>query len=149
MPECELHITGNKGDKSLLERYSTTYSNIYWHKQLPFEEYLELLHGVTFQLSTRDARYPENQCNFPSKIIEALFHNRIVISTIHYTQIEGINYFEVHSDKDSFIRDVMAIIEMTNDKLLTYANQGERVKAMFGIDVWGKTMKKIETLDIR
>ena len=144
MPECELHITGSKGDEMMLQQYSTTYPNIIWHGQLPFADYLNLMHRMTFQLSTRDATSPENQCNFPSKIIEALFHNRIVVSTITYPQIEGVNYFKVHDGKEGFINDIRTIVATPQTKLMTYANQGERVKHMFGINVWKQAMERIE-----
>ena len=144
LPDCELHITGSKGNDELLKQYANKYPNIHWHGQLPFNKYLELLHSVTFQLSTRNPQMPENQCNFPSKIMEALHHNRIVISTIHYPQLGNVKYFSVNHDKEDFLNDIKKIAYMHNDTLLTYANQGKLVSKLFGVNVWNDAMLKIE-----
>lgn len=144
LPDCELHITGSKGDEELLKQYADKYPNIHWHGQLPFNEYLDLLHSVTFQLSTRDPQMPENQCNFPSKIMEALHHNRIIISTIHYPQLEEVKYFTVNSTKGEFLNDIKRIIDLPTDVLLTYANQGNLVSNKFSVTVWNDAMKTIE-----
>lgn len=143
LPNCELHITG-KGNEDLLQEYANTFSNIHWHGQLTFKDYLELLHSVSFQLSTRDFRFPENQCNFPSKIIEALHHNRIVISTIQYLQLEGVKYFTVSSVEEDFRNDIKRIIGLPQSDLLSYANQGELVSSMYSVKVWNRAMEKIE-----
>ena len=110
----------------------------------PFNVYMELLHHITFQLSTRDINFPENQCNFPSKIIEALFHNRIIISTIHYPQIEGMKYFTVKPTKEEFHNGIRAIADLSDEELLRYANQGNVVERLFGVEVWNQAMAKIE-----
>lgn len=144
LPDCDLHITGSKGNEELLQKYANTYSNIHWHGQLSFKDYLELLHSITFQLSTRNPQMPENQCNFPSKIMEALHHNRIIISTIEYPQLKGLKYFTVNSIKGEFLNDIKRIIDLPTDVLLTYANQGELVSRMFSVKVWNDAMKKIE-----
>lgn len=144
LPDCELHITGSKGNEDLLKQYAERYANIHWHGQLPFNEYLELLHSVTFQLSTRDPQMPENQCNFPSKIMEALHHNRIIISTIYYPQLEGVRYFTVNPTKEDFFNEIKKIADLHNDTLLKYANQGELVSRMFNVKVWNDAMKKLE-----
>lgn len=144
LPECDLYITGNKGDENLLKEYSEKYSNIHWCGQLAFPRYMELLHKITFQLSTRDPKAPENQCNFPSKIIEALLHNRVVVSTIHYPQLNGIQYIEVESNAEAFLQGVQTILRMADDELLTYANQGELVSQLFDVHHWYKIMNDIE-----
>ena len=144
LPDCELHITGNKGNEVLLQEYVNKYSNIHWHGQLPFKDYLELLHDVSFQLSTRDIRFPENQCNFPSKIIEALYHNRIVISTIQYPQLNGVKYFTVSPVKKDFRDDIKRIVSLSQTDLLSYANQGDLVSSMYSVEVWNTAMEKIE-----
>ena len=147
LPDYELHITGVKGDEKTLKKYNDKFENIHWHGQLPFSEYIDLLHSVTFQLSTRNPDYPENQCNFPSKIIEALLHNRIVISTILYPQLDGVKYFHVGADSEKFVKNINAIAAISPDELLGYENQGELIKALFNADVWEKSMNRIETAD--
>lgn len=141
LTDYELHVTGT-GDTQLVEEYAAKYPNIHWHGQLPFNKYLELLHSVTFQLSTRDPKKPENQCNFPSKIIEALLHNRAIISTIHYPQLNGVNYFEIGSN--SMLEDIRKIASMPFESINDYVNQGSIVSERFSTKVWNDTMTKIE-----
>lgn len=143
LPDFELHVTGT-GDTKLVEEYAEKYPNIHWHGQLPFNKYLELMHSITFQLSTRDPNMPENQCNFPSKIIESLLHNRIIISTIEYKQLDGIKYFRSSSEPQFFKQHIEGIMSLSNSSLMEYANQGKKVAVMFCTDVWNETMKRIE-----
>lgn len=147
MPECTLHITGKAPDEEKVKRYASQYKNIIYHGMVKYDEYLRILHATPFLLSTRDPRYPENQCNFPSKVIEALLHNRIIISTIHYPQLEGIRYFEVGYDKDGFIRDIWKITQIIDSELLNYANQSWIVKEKFNVRVWNDWMNKIESYE--
>lgn len=145
MPECTLHITGNVLEgENLIKEYAAMYPNINYHCSVSFKSYVDILHKVTYQLSIRDESYPENQCNFPSKIIETLLHNRIVISTITYKQINGIRYFKVDSDCDTFKRQILEICNTPNEVLKQYANQGGLVKKMYSTEVWNKTMTDIE-----
>lgn len=145
MPDCILHITGNalEGEDMIIE-YAAKYPNIKYHGPVSFKVYLDILHKVTYQLSTRDESYPENQCNFPSKIIETLLHNRIVISTISYKQLDGIKYFKVNSNYESFKDQILKICNMPNEDLMQYANQTNIVREMFSTEVWNETMKDIE-----
>ena len=144
MPELTLHITGKAPDAKKVEEYASKYKNIIYHGMVEYDEYLRILHATPFLLSTRDPRYPENQCNFPSKVIEALLHNRIIVSTIHYPQLEGIKYFEVGTDIEEFIKDIQAISRAADDDLIQYANQSSIVKERFNVRVWNEWMKKIE-----
>lgn len=143
LPQLTLHVTGEIHQKELLEQYSKC-PNIIFHGQLPYEDYLQIFHHVSFQLSTRNPKCSENQCNFPSKIMEALLHNRIVISTIHYEQLDGIRYFEVDADEKKFMNDIMRISEMTEEELMPYANQGQIVSERFNAGVWKDKMYNIE-----
>ena len=145
MPDCILHITGNVLEgEDMIKEYAARYPNIKYHGSVSYNDYLDIMHRVTFLLTTRDGSYPENQCNFPSKIIETLLHNKIVISTITYKQLDGINYFKVDSNCDGFKRQVLEICNKPNEVLKQYANQGSLVKKMFSTEVWNKTMTDIE-----
>ena len=149
MPDMQLHITGKAPDMVLLNRYTQWYKNIIYHGLVEYEEYLRILHDTTFLLSTRNPAMPENQCNFPSKIIEALLHNRIVISTIHYEQLEGIHYLEVAADLEKFRMDLSHIAQMSQTELLIYANQADNVRQRFHVGVWKEWMQKIEGYEKR
>lgn len=144
MPEVTLHITGKAPDVKKVEGYASKYKNIIYHGMVEYDEYLRILHSTPFLLSTRDPRYPENQCNFPSKVIEALLHNRIIVSTIHYPQLEGINYFEVGADLEDFIKGIQTISNRADEELMRYANQSRIVKKWFNCSVWEKWMGIIE-----
>lgn len=144
LPDLTLHITGNAPDKDLVEKYTRKFDNILYHGMVSYEEYLHILHETPFLLSTRNPACPENQCNFPSKIIEALLHNRIVISTLHYRQLDGVRYLEVSSDKEGLKVDLQKISATPEAELLLYANQAKTVKERFSCEVWNKAIIKIE-----
>lgn len=142
--DCTLHITGMIEDDTLIREYSSKYPNIIYHGRLSFRDYIQLMGNTPFLLSTRNPAFPENQCNFPSKIIEALLHNRIVVSTLHYPQLDGIKYFEVSHHVDDFVKNIENIISLPENQLLTYANQSDVVAKRFSTEVWNKTMNRIE-----
>lgn len=144
MPECILNISGRYDNIQLLEEYCKKYKNIRYHGVLNYSEFQTLLDSNTFILSTRDPSFPENTCNFPSKILEALLHNRIIISSIHYPQLDGIRYFEVSIDKDQFYGDITRIINMEENKLVEYANQAAIVSKLFSPEEWKKSLSIIE-----
>ena len=144
MPGCTLHITGFLYDTSEVDAYAASHPWIRYHGILPAEAFNALLETVPFVLSTRDPSFPENQCNFPSKVLEALHHNRIVVSTIHYPQLEGVRYFEVPSREDAFAAALREIADKSDEELLPYANQGDDVKARFEAAVWLDTINRIE-----
>lgn len=144
MPELTLHITGKAPDEEKVERYASQYKNIIYYGMVEYDEYLRILHNTPFLLSTRNPHYPENQCNFPSKVIEALLHNRIVISTIYYPQFDGIKYFNVTSDIVGFKDDIQRISSLEASELMLYANHSYEVKARFNVTVWNECMAKIE-----
>lgn len=144
LPQCELHITGTVDDENLINEYASNFSNIIYHGQVAFDDYLKIMHSCTFQLSTRNPDYPENQCNFPSKIIETLLHNRIIISTINYPQLKDIKYFKTTSDPKFFKQHIESISILGTNTLMTYANQGEKIAKMFSPKVWNAAIESIE-----
>lgn len=143
MPELTLHITGFLDDDSIVEKYRSC-PNIHYHGKLAYEDYLEVFHRASFQLSTRDPNSAENQCNFPSKVMEALLHNRIVVSTIKYPQLKGVMCVKVSHDVEEFIKDIRKISNLPMTELMRYANQSEVVRRNFNANVWSQTMTVIE-----
>lgn len=144
IPEAKLHITGFSGDEVFINEYAEKYPNIIKYGMLEYDEFLNIMHRCPFLLSTRDPEYPENTCNFPSKVIEGLLHNRIIVSTIHYEQLNGIQYIEVPANEDGFVEAVRSIVDMEDTDLIKYANQAEDVQNRFNNQVWTKTMQEIE-----
>lgn len=144
LPDLKLHITGKAPDMDLIKLYTDQYENIIYHGMVKYDEYLRILHDTTFLLSTRNPQFPENNCNFPSKIIEALLHNRIVVSTLHYTQLDGIKYIEVPASQEGLTKKLQEIATMPHDELLQYANQASEVRRRFNSSVWNDSMYKLE-----
>ncbi len=145
MPELTLHISGVLIDhKEKMMEYAEKFPNIHFHGKMPFDDFKALLSSVPFSLNTRKPSAPENLCNFPSKVIEAILYNRIIISTIHYPQLDGIDYFEVASDKETFKQDIRRIAAMDDTELLRYANQGGKAVERFSASRWNEVMTQIE-----
>ena len=146
MPELELHVSGKLlAYKEKMADYNGRYANIHFHGVMPYDDFKAMLERVPFALNTRKPSAPENLCNFPSKVIEALLYNRVVVSTIHYPQLGGINYLEVGADKETFKADLRRIAAMTDDDLLArYANQGAATAERFNVERWAETMSRLE-----
>lgn len=143
MPDMILHICGNCNNDNIMEEYKSC-SNIIFHGKLTSKEYLDVLHSVTYVLSTRDSKSVENQCNFPSKIIEALLHNRAIISTICYPQLDTLRYFKVSSSIVGFIDSINTIVSKDEKIGMLYVNQAERIIKKFSTEVWRETMIRLE-----
>jgi hypothetical protein len=146
IPEISLKISGFAVDitEKDLKTLCDKYDNVTYYGNVSFEKYLELLHDSPFLLSTRDPKIIDNKANFPSKIIEAILHNRIIVSTIHYEQLNGLNYFEVSSDLKSLINDLKKIAALENIELLKCANQSQYAREHFCPSEWDKAMCQIE-----
>jgi len=148
VPKCKLHITGELYDKEQMNDYVSRCSNIIYHGVLSHKSYFELLHSVTFQLSLRNPLWGDNSCNFPSKIIEALLHNRAVITTIHYPQLGEIPCIEVGRNVGSFVKMLKDIAEGGAEYANRYINQSEITQTKYSVDVWNESMNKLETLSV-
>lgn len=144
LPDFTLHITGFSDSDDLLREKCSKFANIHYYGQIDFEKYIELLHNTPFLLSMRDPFCLGNHANFPSKVIEAILHNRIIISTIHYEQLNGLKYFEVTSEKETLINELKRIVSMPTEELMCYANQSSFVINNFSPKQWGVIMSKIE-----
>ncbi len=144
LPNCSLYITGYVADNSLLKKHASQFPNIHFCGNLSYNEYTELLHNTTFCLSTRNPDCVENRYNFPSKIIEHLWHNRIVISTMEYNQIADLKYFLIPINLEEMRDAIGRIISLDDEFLLQYSNQGAKVQSMFSVNVWNATFKMIE-----
>lgn len=141
MPNMRLHISGIAHDEARIKEMIAGAENIVYHGRVSYDEYSRLLNSIPFLFSTRNPEFPENQCNFPSKVIEGLLHNRIIISTIHYNQLNGVKYYEVPTDVEGFV-NLLTTLDL--DDSLRYANQGSLVIEMFSTKRWNDTIKQIE-----
>ncbi|PZU14860.1 MAG: hypothetical protein DI622_13095 [Chryseobacterium sp.] len=144
-PEYALIITGKIEDQNLVDRYCTTFPNINYLGFLNYDDYLKELEKATFSINSRDPEYEENLYNFPSKSIEHLMHNKILVSTMQYEELNGIEYIYVKPDLENLRKFLRELKTFENDELITkYANQSSKVFDLFGIDNWKKSFKKIE-----
>jgi len=144
MPNLILHITGTLSDEIDVLNSINSHKNIIYHGKLEFREYLELLDSITFVFSTRDPTSVDNQCNFPSKIIESLLHNRAVVSTIKYPQLENIKYFVVPSTLSEFICSIDSILLNDESTIMQYVNQGDEIERKFSVQMWRNVMIELE-----
>lgn len=140
LPDAKLHVCGIAPD--FIHEYCSKFPNILYHGKVSYEQFNQLLNSVPFLLSTRDPKMPENQCNFPSKIIEGLLHNRIIISTIDYPQLGSIKYLKV--DADDLVGEIRRILMLPDSEILSYANQSEQTYQSFNTDVWNQVMSRLE-----
>lgn len=144
LPSATLYLTGDISTRKDLLQELQNVPNIKVLGKLDEKGFVTILNEVTFILSTRDSSYPENLCNFPSKIIEGLLHNRIIVSTISYTQLKGIKYFKIGEDIESMTNDLEHIISLPPIELKKYANQSDHTKRLFSTAVWKKEIENIE-----
>lgn len=142
LPKCTLHICGIAHNEEKLLQLIGNAPNIHYYGKMSYADFFQKMHEVPFLLSTRHPNFPENLCNFPSKIIEGLLHNRIVISTFHYSQLDGINYLECPTDVESFVSFIRESLHR-ND-IFDFANQSKIVRERFSTKVWNDTIIKIE-----
>jgi hypothetical protein len=144
-PEFELIITGKIEDQTLVDSYISKYSNIKYLGFLKYEKYLEVLESTTFSINSRDPNFKENDFNFPSKTVEHLKHNKIIISTMEYSELDGINYFYVKPNVQDFCFFLNTLKEYNKKELLnTYANQSSKVTSLFGLSKWRETFTFLE-----
>lgn len=147
LPDVDLYISGFANDEDKIKERCKSYTNIHFLGCIEYNRYTDLLHHVSFVMSMRNPKLVENKCNFPSKIIEAILHNRIIVSTIHYEQLNGLRYFEVSSDCNSLVTDIQRIISLDKEELMLFANQAEYAKKHFSPVAWDMAMKTIESRD--
>jgi hypothetical protein len=144
-PQYELIITGVIEDHILIDKYVNKYSNINYLGFLEYSEYLKVLEASTFSINSRDPSYKENDFNFPSKTVEHLKHNKIVISTMKYSELKDIKYFYVKPNISDFSKFLSELEKIDDNELLQlYANQSNVVTKLFGIDKWKKTFSLLE-----
>lgn len=67
------------------------------------------------------------------------------LSSIHYPQLEDIKYFEVSANAEHFAADIINILGMSQEKLLSYANQSGVIKRNFNPAAWSNSMATIES----
>lgn len=148
IPTAELVITG-KGDKEtelLCRRYADKYKNIrYYGFMERYDDFLSLLRQSDFILSFRDPSKSVNRYNFPSKILESLALNKVVVSTQEYAELEGVNYIYVPYEKSKIINCIEDILAgKKDDEIDDCINNSEVLREKFTENAWINAFKRIE-----
>lgn len=142
IPEAELFITGFSDKDTDLRQRCSNISNIHYLGEIPYNDYVELLHQIPFLLSMRDPSEEGNQCNFPSKVIEGILHNRIIVSSMEYDQLKGLKYLKVSSNLEALQTDIRNIINRKD--ILLFANQARYATESFNPNRWAEIMNDLE-----
>lgn len=107
---------------------------------LPYKEYIQKLQEADVLVNPRDMSLPENQNNFPSKIMDYLAAGKVIVST----RFAGWERFRENivfcGDSMEEIRKGMeeAVKRLSDDRTIFYANR-EKAKKF----EWGMQLKRI------
>lgn len=141
MPQSTLLISG-PGNIDVNEL--SNYPNINYLGYLDYQEYLKMYDKVDVCLSFRNPAFPENEYNFPSKILEYFCLGKIVISTIEYPEIAGFKYLHCDYNKNAIIKVIKELQNMDLHTFNAYKDNREMLKQEFSVDSWIQTIIKIE-----
>lgn len=89
---------------------------------MKYEDYLCLLDSATICLNLRNPNLPENNNNFPSKVLDYFSKGKIVLSTISYPEIKGANYILSEYNEAAITKSIQDIINMDINELLKYSD---------------------------
>lgn len=137
---AELYISGNGEFPKEYEQYK----NIHYAGFLEYKEYLKLYDKVDVCLNFRNPSLPENNNNFPSKILEYFSKNKIVFSTIDYPEIEGAKYIICEYDEEKLYQKVREILEYNDDFICKYANNAPFLLNNISEKSWKEAFEYIE-----
>lgn len=140
IPDAELIITGKK-----LLRDVSKFKNIHFKGYLSREEYEKLFKNVTCCISFRDPSFPENLNNFPSKIIEYMSYNKLILSTIKYPELSGLDYVYVDFDVEMVKESLRKI---TGEPPKNY-EQSAKLQDKFSVERWKDTINMVENNTLR
>ena len=144
LPDVDLFISGNI-DNDYAHLLIDKYPNIHYCGLLSYKDYLEMLKTTDICLSFRDPSLPENNNNFPSKILEYFSWGKPVISTIEYPELKGLNYITVQFEEKSLIAVIKQVHQMKNSELAAYMNNFNDLEQLVSEKIWKKAINKIET----
>lgn len=143
-PQFLLYVTGRGNLEREVQKYASMYHNIVYLGFLEYDDYINWLSKIDFCLNFRNPLLSENSNNFPSKILEYFTYGKIVISTIMYPELEGLNYFYISYSEDDFNRLMGEIESLSYDKLVRYTNHAKTLELRFSKRAWKNAFQKIE-----
>lgn len=143
-PDIKLVITG-RDTTGIVTKFSQMYPNIDYRGFVSSEEYLLLLANASCCLNFRNPNLPENQNNFPSKLLEYINAGKLIISTMEYTEIKGIDYIISNYDENACIQAVRSAISHLQRNNFDSNTNINLVREICSPDRWKDT---INTLSI-
>lgn len=123
-PDYNLYITGRPYNipesefDMLINSYTRKYNNIKYLGLLDFDGYKEVLNKCDIALSLRNPKDQEHRYNFPSKILEYLSHSKLVISSLHYSDLPKEFVFYSEFDVVSLHQQLDEIIGMDSNTIM-------------------------------
>ena len=115
-PEFTLYISGRRfmysedEFENLIEKYAE-FKNIKFLGMLDYDEYLDLMDKCDVALSLREQNDEEHNYNFPSKILEYLSKSKMVVSTLHYKDIDDDLLFYAEPSIDNALEKIYKLSE--------------------------------------
>ena len=141
LPQCRLLISGHGNvDTEELSKYP----NIEYVGYMEYADYLKLYDEADVCLSFRNPKFPENEYNFPSKILEFFCYGKIVLSTIEYPEISGFNYLYAKYDKSAITDAILKIMNLDVETIVRLKDNSRQLKDNFVPDSWKKTFEDVE-----
>jgi len=142
--DLELIITGEGKGAELVRTYKN-HPNIVYLGYLSYQDYLKVLSEVDIVLSLRDTSFSENQYNFPSKIIEYLYNEKVVISTIPYQNIDASVYFITQYSQKALSDTIREIVNTSDEVLKQKCSKAKAyVVENFSYHSWQTLVKQTE-----
>lgn len=147
LPTVQLYMTGilSIDKKQEIEAIEKQYPNIHYLGFMEnYQDYLDLLNSVDYVLSLRNPDSSVNTYNFPSKILETLAYNKVVISTIEYPELKGLNYILCKYNPNKLVTLIKGIINnKMNDKINDCLDNSRYLSQIVTERAWINAFEKI------
>ena len=149
LPETKLYLSGflSEDSKKKVEDICSRYKNIIYKGFFEkYSDYLDFIQSVDITLSLRNPESPVNHYNFPSKILEALACNKVILSTMEYPELTGVNYLVAPYNIES--------LKIYIEKIITGQKDSELERCLDNTDIltekysekaWIEAFKKMES----
>lgn len=138
--DIKLVITGKGPLEKEVRKASMVDTRICYKGHLTYEEYMEQLQNADVLINPRNMNIPENQNNFPSKIMEYLATGKVILSTrfVGWEKFEE-NIIFCESSVDGIKRGIEIIIRKWGDRELYYMLNREKAKQF----EWKEQIRKV------
>lgn len=127
--DIKLVITGKGPLEKEVRKASMVDTRICYKGHLTYEEYMEQLQNADVLINPRNMNIPENQNNFPSKIMEYLATGKVILSTrfVGWEKFEG-NIFFCNSDVEALKTGIEYVIDNVYNKDVIYQLNREKAR---------------------